>query len=170
MEQKRLSGLGARLSSRVADLAPARSDSLICYLAAKQLVRRALGSGGSARGSVACHLGAVGRYEFRFAGNGLSLRRGRRWAATPKQLPPIYRTWKHGLFALRTETIELLFQRIMQAVGLKDCPRKGLRRNGAFVISSVWHYQVITWSNYKQGKPIAEVKETIDLARWRVAA
>ncbi len=92
------------------------------------------------------------------------------WLLTPKQLPPSYRTWKHDLFALRKETIELLFQRIMQAVGLKDCPTKGLRRNGAFVIASVWLYQVIAWSNYKQGKPIAEVKETIDLARWRIAA
>jgi len=92
------------------------------------------------------------------------------WLLTPKQLPPSYRTWKHDLFALRKETIELLFQRIIQAVDLKDCPTKGLRRNGAFVIASVWLYQVIAWSNYKQGKPIAEVKETIDLARWRIAA
>ncbi len=92
------------------------------------------------------------------------------WLLTPKQLPPTYRTWKHDLFALRKETIELLFQRIMQAVDLKTCPTKGLRRNGAFVIASVWLYQVVAWSNYKQGKPIAEVKETIDLARWRIAA
>jgi len=92
------------------------------------------------------------------------------WLLTPKQLPPIYRTWKHDLFALRRETIELLFQRIIQAVDLRDCPTKGLRRNGAFVIASVWLYQVIAWSNYKQGKPIAEVKQTIDLARWRIAA
>ncbi len=92
------------------------------------------------------------------------------WLLTPKQLPPSYRTWKHDLFALRKETIELLFQRIIQAVDLKDCPTKGLRRNGAFVIVSVWLYQVIAWSNDKQGKPIAEVKETIDLARWRIAA
>ncbi|MEJ7708789.1 MAG: hypothetical protein WKF84_02770 [Pyrinomonadaceae bacterium] len=55
------------------------------------------------------------------------------WLLTPKQLPLVYRTWKHDLFALRKETIELLFQRIMQAVDLKDCPTKGLRRNGAFV-------------------------------------
>ncbi len=92
------------------------------------------------------------------------------WLLTPKQLPSTYRTWKHDLFALRKETIELLFQRIMQAVDLKTCPTKGLRRNGAFVIASVWLYQVVAWSNYKQGQPIAEVKETIDLARWRIAA
>jgi hypothetical protein len=92
------------------------------------------------------------------------------WLLTPKQLPPIDRTWKRDLFALRKETIELLFQRIMQAVDLRDCPTKGLRRNGAFVIASVWLYQTIAWSTYKQGRPIAEVKETIDLARWRIAA
>ena len=92
------------------------------------------------------------------------------WLLTPKQLPPTNRTWKHELFALRKETIELLFQRIMQAFDLKRCPTKGLHRNGAFIIASVWLYQVIAWSNYKQGKPVAEVKETIDLARWRIAA
>jgi len=92
------------------------------------------------------------------------------WLLTSKQLPSIYKTWKHDLFALRKETIELLFQRIMQAVELKTCVTKGLRRNGAFVIASVWLYQVIAWSNYKEEKPIAEVKETIDLARWRIAA
>ena len=92
------------------------------------------------------------------------------WLLTPKQLPLTYRTWKHDLFARRKETTELLFQRIMQAVDLRTCPTKGLRRNGAFVIASVWLYQVVAWSNYQHGKPIAEVKETIDLARWRIAA
>lgn len=92
------------------------------------------------------------------------------WLLTPKQLPPSYRTWKHELFAMRKETIELLFQRIMQSCDLKRCPTKGLGRNGAFVIASVWLYQTIAWSNYKQGKPIADVKETVDLARWRIAA
>lgn len=91
------------------------------------------------------------------------------WLLTPKQLPPIYKTWKHDLYALRKETIELLFQRILQVFDLKRCPTKGLKRNGAFVITAVWLYQVIAWNNYKQGKPIAEVKETVDLARWRVA-
>ena len=92
------------------------------------------------------------------------------WLLTPKQLPSCYQTWKHDLYALRKQTIELLFQRIMQAFDMKSCPTKSLRRNGAFVITAVWLYQVICWSNYQQGKPIAEVKETIDLARWRVAA
>jgi hypothetical protein len=46
------------------------------------------------------------------------------WLLTPKQVPPIYRTWKRDLFALRKETIELLFQRIMQAVDLRTVRRK----------------------------------------------
>ena len=92
------------------------------------------------------------------------------WLLTPKQLPRVYKTFKHEVYAWRKQTIELLFQRVMQAFDLKRCPTKSLRRNGAFVIASVWVYQVICWSNYKQGKPIAEVKERIDLARWRIAA
>ena len=36
--------------------------------------------------------------------------------------------------------------------------------------ASAWYYQAVCWSNYRQGKSIAEVKETIDLARWRIAA
>lgn len=91
------------------------------------------------------------------------------WLLTPKQLPARYKTWKQSLYALRKETIELLFQRIVQVFDLKRCPTKGLNRNGAFVITAVWLYQVIAWNNYQQGKPIAEVKETVDLARWRVA-
>jgi len=91
------------------------------------------------------------------------------WLLTPKQLPACYTTWKHDFYALRKESIELLFQRIMQAFDLKRCPTKSLRRNGAFILTAVWLYQVICWGNYQQGKPVAEVKETIDLARWRIA-
>lgn len=90
------------------------------------------------------------------------------WLLTPKQLPLVYKTWKDYLYALRKETIELLFQRIMQVFDMKRCPTKGLNRNGAFVITAVWLYQIVAFDNYKSGKPIAEVKETIDLARWRV--
>lgn len=92
------------------------------------------------------------------------------WLLTPKQLPSCYKTFKHDVYGWRKQTIELLFHRVMQAFDLRSCPTKSLRRNGAFIISSVWAYQVICWSNYQQGKPIAEVKETIDLARWRIAA
>jgi len=92
------------------------------------------------------------------------------WLLTPKQLPKCYKTFKHEVYSWRKQTIELLFQRVMQAFDLRSCPTKSLRRNGSFIISSVWAYQVICWDNYQQGKPIAEVKETIDLARWRIAA
>lgn len=92
------------------------------------------------------------------------------WLWTPKQLPECYRTFKHDVYAWRKQTIELLFQRVMQAFDLKRCPTKSLRRNGAFIITAVWLYQVICWDNYQQGRPVAEVKGTIDLARWRIAA
>src|SRR5262245_6190618 len=60
------------------------------------------------------------------------------WILTPKQLPAKYHTWKCDLYAYRKETIELLFHRIIQASGLKECQVKGLGRNGAFVLASVW--------------------------------
>lgn len=92
------------------------------------------------------------------------------WLLTPKQLPRVYKTFKHEVYSWRRQTIELLFQRVMQVFDLRSCPTKSLRRNGAFVIAAVWVYQVIWWDNHRQGKPIAEVKEAIDFARWRIAA
>ena len=92
------------------------------------------------------------------------------WLLTPKQLPPRRRSWKDDLYAYRRETIELLFQRVIQTCGLKACPVKGWSRNGAFVIASVWLYQVIFLSNHRRGRPAAHVKEQVDLARWRIAA
>lgn len=92
------------------------------------------------------------------------------WLLTPKQLPRVYKTFKHEVYGWRKQTIELLFQRVLQAFDLRRCPTKRLRRNGAFIIASVWAYQAICWDNYQQGRPIAEVKERIDLARWRIAA
>ncbi|MDQ3135585.1 MAG: hypothetical protein M3Q76_12445 [Acidobacteriota bacterium] len=44
------------------------------------------------------------------------------WVLTPAQLPEERRTWKHDLYGYRKETIELLFQRVIQAAGLKECP------------------------------------------------
>lgn len=38
---------------------------------------------------------------------------------SPKQLPQERRSWEDGLYDYRKETIELLFQRIIQALGLK---------------------------------------------------
>jgi hypothetical protein len=92
------------------------------------------------------------------------------WLLTPQQLPKQYRTWKHDLFAYRKQTIELLFQRIIQICDLKSCPVKGLQRNGAFILANVWIYQVIFWHNLKQGKDLSKIKEAIDLARWRIAS
>ncbi|MCA1591777.1 MAG: hypothetical protein LC754_03805 [Acidobacteria bacterium] len=87
---------------------------------------------------------------------------------TPKQLSKKRRSWKDDLFSYRKETIELLFQRILQAADLKACPSKGLCGNGAFVLASVWLYQLIFWCNYRQGTAAADVKEQIELARWRI--
>ena len=90
------------------------------------------------------------------------------WLLTSKQLPPQNHTWKADLFAYRRETIELLFQRIIQASDLKKCQVKGNGKNGAFVLASVWLYQIIFLTNHRQRKPLANVKEQVDLARWRV--
>ena len=89
------------------------------------------------------------------------------WVLTHKQLPKHRRSWKHDLFAYRKETIELLFQRICQAVGIKGCPTKGNGKNAAFVLAGVWLYQICWLQNYRAGKPPAIIKEQIDLARWR---
>jgi hypothetical protein len=92
------------------------------------------------------------------------------WVLTPQQLPAKRKGWKHDLYAYRKETIELLFQRVIQSCDLKACPSKGLNRNGAFVIASVWLYQIIFLCNYRAGRPVAHIKEQLDRARWRIAA
>ena len=92
------------------------------------------------------------------------------WLLTPQQLPTNPESWQHDLYAYRRETIELLFQRIMQACDLKVCPTKGLARTGTFVIASVWLYQVLFLENYRQHRPLAHIKELIDEGRWRIAA
>lgn len=90
------------------------------------------------------------------------------WVLTPAQLPQQRRSFKHDLYDYRKETIELLFQRIIQAADLKACPVQGKGRNGAFVLASVWLYQVCFLSDYRAGKPLAQIKEHIDEARWRI--
>jgi hypothetical protein len=92
------------------------------------------------------------------------------WLLTPEQLPKERRSWKCDLYAYRKESIELLFQRIIQALGLKECPVKGLGRNGSLVLAGVWLYQVLFLSNYRNALPVAVVKDQIDEARWRIAA
>ena len=92
------------------------------------------------------------------------------WLLTPQQLPTNLDSWKHDLYAYRRETIELLFQRIMQTCALTVCPAKGLARSGTFVIACVWLYQVLFLDNYRHYRPLAQIKEFIDEARWRIAA
>lgn len=92
------------------------------------------------------------------------------WLLTPQQLPANPESWKRDLYAYRRETIELLFQRIIQACDLKACPTKGLARTGTFVIASVWLYQGIFLDNHRHHRPVAHIKEIIDEGRWRIAA
>ncbi len=87
---------------------------------------------------------------------------------TPSALPKQRRSWKQDLYEYRQETIELLFQRLIQAFELKLCQVKGEGKNGAFVLASVWTYQICFLTNYKENKPLAFVKEQIDKARWRI--
>jgi len=92
------------------------------------------------------------------------------WLLTPQPLPAHPESWKHDLYAYRRETIELLFQRLIQACDLKTCPTKGLARTGTFVIASVWLYQVLFLDNHRHHRPVAHIKEIIDEGRWRIAA
>ncbi len=92
------------------------------------------------------------------------------WLLTPQQLPTNPDSWKRDLYAYRRETIELLFQRLIQACDLKACPTKGLARTGTFVIASVWLYQVLFLDNHRHHRPLAHIKEIIDEGRWRIAA
>jgi hypothetical protein len=87
---------------------------------------------------------------------------------TPKQLPKKNKGWKNDLYDYRKETIELLFQRVIQVSDVKECKVKGLGKNGAFVLASVWLYQLVFWCNHQADKPLTIIKEQVDLARWRV--
>lgn len=90
------------------------------------------------------------------------------WLLTPKQLPKERRSFKHDLYDYRKETIELLFQRIIQAFNLKTCQVKGLHKNGAFVLACVWVYQLVCLMNFRESKPLFVIKELIEAARWRI--
>lgn len=92
------------------------------------------------------------------------------WVLSPPELPEERRSWKDDLYAYSKETIELLFQRVMQAADLKDCPVTGEGRNGALILASVWLYQVCFLRDYQAGRPIACIKEHLDCARWRIPA
>jgi hypothetical protein len=92
------------------------------------------------------------------------------WVLTSRQLPEEKRSWKNDLFAYRKETIELLFQRIIQSADLKQCQVKDEGRNGAFILANVWVYQVCFLSDFRAGKPIACIKDHLDCARWRISS
>jgi len=90
------------------------------------------------------------------------------WLISPKQLSKKRRSFKHDLYDYRKETIELLFQRIIQATDLKSCQVKGAGKNGAFVLASVWLYQLVFLMNFRQNKPLSVIKEQVESARWRI--
>lgn len=90
------------------------------------------------------------------------------WLLTPQQLSKKRRSFKHDLYDYRKETIELLFQRIIQTFDLKTCQVKGLNKNGAFVLACVWLYQFVFLMNFIQNKPLFVIKELIESARWRI--
>ena len=90
------------------------------------------------------------------------------YVLTPRQLPPQRRSWKHDLYEYRKESIELLFQRLIQAFDLKACQVLGQAKNGAFVLASVWAYQLCWLHNYRQQKNPALIKEQIENARFRL--
>ncbi len=92
------------------------------------------------------------------------------WVLTSKQLPEERHSWKNDLFAYRKETIELLFQRVIQSADLKQCHVKGEGRNGAFVLANVWLYQVCYLTEYRDGNRAACIKDQIDCARWRISS
>lgn len=87
---------------------------------------------------------------------------------TPNQLPEKNRSWKNDLYEYRKETIELLFQRIIQAFEVKKCCVKGKGKNGAFILASIWTYQICWLNNFKAKKNPADVKEHIENARLRI--
>jgi hypothetical protein len=72
------------------------------------------------------------------------------WVLSPQALAAMNRTWKNDLYEYRKETIELLFQRVIQAFELKECPVKGEGKNGALVLASVWCYQICWLNNYRK--------------------
>jgi hypothetical protein len=59
-------------------------------------------------------------------------------------------------------------QRILQALSLKEYQVGGEGHNSAFVLASVWLYQICYRTNYREGKPLACIKNHLDCARWRI--
>jgi hypothetical protein len=72
------------------------------------------------------------------------------------------------LYDYRKETIELLFQRIIESFEMKTCQVKGLHKNRAFVLACLQVYQCVFLMNYVQQKPLFVIKELIESARRRI--
>jgi hypothetical protein len=53
-------------------------------------------------------------------------------------------------------------------LGLNECQVKGEDQNAAFVLASVWLYQIRYLTNYREDKPLACIKDHLDCARWRI--
>lgn len=87
---------------------------------------------------------------------------------TPREFNKKRRTWENDLYEYQREKIELLFQRIIQAFDLKTCQVKGKAKNGVLVIASVWVYQILFMNNYPNKRLLADVKEQIENARFRL--
>jgi hypothetical protein len=77
-------------------------------------------------------------------------------------------SWKDDLYDYRKESIELLFQRIIQASGLKERQVKREDRNGEFVLARVWLCQICYLRNCREGKPLACIKDHLDCSRWSI--
>lgn len=84
------------------------------------------------KGGSACRAAVGGARRFVWGRGG--------WLLTPRQLSKRRRSWEDDLYGCRKETIELLFQPVIQACSLKCCPAKGLTSDGALFIASVWLY------------------------------
>ena len=92
------------------------------------------------------------------------------WLLTPRQLSKKRRSWKDDLYAYRKETIELLFQRVIQWFDLKACPVKRVVTQRSVRLS-----ERVALSGHLLEQPPARqtdgsYQRAVDLARWRIAA
>jgi len=53
-------------------------------------------------------------------------------------------------------------------MGLKECQVKGEGPNGAFVLAGVWLHQICFLTNYRERKPLTNIKDHLDCGRWRI--
>jgi hypothetical protein len=72
------------------------------------------------------------------------------------------------LYDDRQETIELFFQQIVQSLGLKECQVKAESCVCAFVMTNVWLYNICYFTNYRDGKRLACIKDHLGRAKWRI--